>query len=42
MRKEHPSAKLPEAWAVLLRSAVLNEEPEAVEWLRQEMQDMMG
>lgn len=39
MRKEHPTAKLPEAWAVLLRNAVLNEEPQAVDWLRQEMQD---
>ena len=40
MRKEHPTAKLPEAWAVLLRNAVLNGEPHAVDWLRQEMQDM--
>lgn len=39
MRKEHPTAKLPEAWAVLLRNAVLNGEPHAVDWLRQEMQD---
>ena len=37
MRQEFPSTDPDEAWAILLRNAVLNEDAETVQWLHQEM-----
>eukprot|EP00434_Breviolum_minutum_P035977 symbB.v1.2.031863.t2/scaffold3678.1/size52145/3 len=37
MRQEFPRTDPEEAWAILLRTAVLNEDAEAVQWLDEEM-----